>query len=247
MLGYPPMSNPSPPASTGFCASCGTALSAGARFCHRCGTAVQSSQTGRRERVAWIIAGAAMLVLVAVVLWRGGSIQPAAAPDMAGGQAGGGALGGGGGAGGGQAPDISNMSPEERFERLWDRVIRAAESGDTTTVAQFAPMALGAYDLLPQVNTDLRFHAALIRLAINDYSAARALADTILREAPGHLFGYIIRGEAADRENQLQALNQSYRDFLDHYDEEQRAGRTEYEGHKPLIEDFRTRARAAAR
>lgn len=188
--------------------------------------------------MAWAVAGVAIAVLIAVVLWRRGTLQPAATPDMA--NPGGGQVQ----RGSGQAPDISNLTPVERFERLWDRVIRAAEAGDTATVARFSPMALGAYDLLPEVNVDLRFHAALIRLAIHDFSAARALADTILREAPGHLFGYIIRGEAADRENQLQALNQSYRDFLAHYNEEQRAGRPEYEGHKPLIEDFRTRARA---
>ena len=60
-----------------------------------------------------------------------------------------------------RAPDISNMSPEERFLRLWDRVERAASNGDTTTVRQFAPMALGAYAQLPSADNDQRFHAAL--------------------------------------------------------------------------------------
>ena len=145
----------------------------------------------------------------------------------------------------GQPPDINAMSPQERFDRLWDRVIRAAEAGDTGTVARFSPMALAAYAQVPEVNTDLRFHAALIQLAIGAYSPALALADTILRESPGHLFGYILRGEAADRQNRLQELNRSYRDFLSHYDAELRAGRPEYDGHKPLLDSFRTRARAA--
>jgi hypothetical protein len=137
------------------------------------------------------------------------------------------------------------MSPEERFERLWDRVMRASEAGDTGTVTRFSPMALGAYSMLPAANPDLRFHAALIHLAIGDYPRGLALADTILAEAPGHLFGYLIRGNAADRRNQVADLERSYRDFLASYDAEMRSGRPEYDGHKPLLDDFRTRAEAS--
>ena len=122
---------------------------------------------------------------------------------------------------------------------------RASENGDTLTVLQFAPMALGAYALLDSTNNDLRFHAALIHLAGADFPGALALADTILATAPGHLFGYLIRGEAADRQNQAGALAQSYRDFLAHYEAEMRAGRGEYAEHRPILDDFRVRAEAS--
>jgi hypothetical protein len=145
----------------------------------------------------------------------------------------------------GRAPDISAMSPEERFDRLFDRVVRAGENGDTLTVRQFAPMALGAYAMLDSSSSDLRFHAALIQLAVGDFPGALALADTILAQAPGHLFGYLIRGEAADRQNKVEALNRSYRDFLAHYDAELRSGRKEYAEHKPVLDDFRIRAEAS--
>jgi hypothetical protein len=176
-------------------------------------------------------------VLSVVVLWRGGALRPAPAPEMAnpGSEAG----------GAGRPPDISNMSPEERFERLWDRVMRASEAGDTGTVARFSPMALGAYSMLPSADADQRFHAALLHLAIEDYPAASALADTILSQSPGHLFGYVIRGDVADRENKLKPLNQAYRDFLSHYDAELKSGRPEYTDHKPLLDSFRTRAQAS--
>ncbi len=227
------------PVQTGSCSSCGAELAPGARFCHRCGTPAGTSGRARRERIAWLVAGIAILALGLAILWRGGAIRPAPPPDMAN-------PGGAGPAGlPARAPDISNMSPEERFDRLFTRVMGAAESGDTTTVAQFSPMALGAYAMLPATNADLRFHAAMIRIAIGEYPGALALADTILAQSPGHLFGYLIRGEAADRRNQVDELNRAYREFLAQYDSEMRSGRPEYADHRPLIDDFRTRARAS--
>jgi hypothetical protein len=121
----------------------------------------------------------------------------------------------------------------------------AVEKGDSQTVTQFTPMALGAYDMLDTVNADARYHAAMLHLTLGDFPAALALADTIQRGAPGHLFVDIIRGEAGDRQNDTTLLNRSYRDFLDHYDGELKAGRVEYEEHRPVLDDFRTRAKAS--
>lgn len=226
------------PADAGSCPACHQPLSPGARFCHRCGATVRDSRRGR-ERLAWIVAGVAVLTTVGLLLWRVGSFRPAAAPEM----------GNAGNATGlrGQAPDISGMSPEQRFEALFDRIERAGANGDTLTVRQFSPMALGAYAMLDSTSNDLRFHAALIDLGVGDFAAALALADTIQHQVPGHLFGYLIRGEAADRQNDTAALNRSYRDFLTHYDAELRAGRTEYAGHQPIVDDFRIRAMASAK
>lgn len=176
------------------------------------------------------------------ILWRGGAFHPAAPPDMANVGNVGAAPGGGPT---GPAPDISSMSPRERFDRLFERVVRASEAGDSVTVVQFAPMALGAYAQLDAVDTDARYHAAMIDLAVRDFPGAEALADTILAGAPGHLFAYLIRGEAADRQNNAAALTRSYQDFLDHYDAEMRAGRVEYAEHRPALDDFRTRAKAS--
>jgi hypothetical protein len=186
------------------------------------------------------VAGLAIVALSLVFLLRGGALRPAPAPEMAN-------PGNAGGASGipGQPPDISNMSPEERFNRLFDRVMRAAESGDSATVAQFSPMTLAAYGMLPEPTADLRFHAAMVRLATADYDGALALADTILSRSPGHLFGYVIRGEAADRRSRMEDLTRSYRDFLDHYDAELRSGRPEYDDHKPVLDNFKTRAEAS--
>jgi hypothetical protein len=144
-----------------------------------------------------------------------------------------------------RAPDISAMSPRERFDRLFDRVMRGAEGGDSVTVARFGPMALGAYRLLDTIDLDARYHAAMLHIVLGEPGAAKALADTILAEAPGHLFGYVVRGEAADRQNDTTLLSASYREFLAHYEAEMKRGRVEYVEHRPVLDDFRTRARAS--
>ena len=228
-------------ADTGSCPACKATLSPGARFCHRCGAPTgAAATTARRERVAWVLAGAAVLLALVVVVWRIGGARPAV-PDMANA----GNIQSVGGQPAGRAPDISAMSPRERFDRLYERVVRAAEAGDSLTVVQFAPMALGAYALLDTVNADARYHAAMIQLSVGEVAAALALADTISATAPEHLFADIVRGEAADRGNDTAGLARAYQRFLDHYDRELRAGRIEYQEHRPILDDFSTRARAS--
>lgn len=74
--------------------------------------------------------------------------------------------------------------------------VRAAERGAKATVSRFGPMALMAYAQLDWVNADARYHAALLQVHTGDMTGPAALADTILKEHPGHLFGYLIRGTA---------------------------------------------------
>jgi hypothetical protein len=145
------------------------------------------------------------------------------------------------------APDISNLTPRERFDKLFDRIMRAAETGDAGSVERFAPMALSAYGMLEakEVDADARYHAALIRLHTGDVDGASALADTILKQQPGNLFGLIVRGTIARFKQDQKALNQTYTDFLAHYDAESKAKRPGYEAHQRAIEQFLKDARAA--
>ena len=94
----------------------------------------------------------------------------------------------------GTPPDISNMSPKERYDRLYNRVMRAAETGDQATVAQFTPMTVMAYQQLDSIDADARFHMAMLLLHTGQVPGAVAEADSILKFSPGHLFGYMIRG-----------------------------------------------------
>jgi hypothetical protein len=141
-----------------------------------------------------------------------------------------------------RAPDISAMSPRERFDRLFNRIMQAAERGESAQVEQFTPMALGAYEQLDTRDVDARYHAAVIHLQAGNITGARALADTILAEAPRHLFGYVIQGTAARIQRDLPAQARAERDFLAHVRSELAANRVEYLEHKLVLDEFRQEA-----
>lgn len=223
------------------CTACGAELSPGARFCHRCGDPVAGVVRREKERRAWIVAGSVAALLLGIIGWsiaRGA--KPVAPPDMANpGSA------RGEGAPTGPAPDISQMTPEERYARLFDRVTRAAQSGDSTEVATFTPMALGAYSQLPTISNDDRFHAAMLHFMSGDLPGALALADTIQQDVPDHLFSSLIRATIAEARNDTVGVNRSYRDFVTHYPAEIGAGRQEYADHQALIDQFKASADSA--
>ena len=222
------------------CVRCRAPLSAQARFCHRCGHPVGvGGRASSSERSAWIFAGTLSAVLVSVIVYNVVSQDPAPRiPDMANA----GAVAGDSTPSMAAAPDISQMTPRERFDRLYNRIMQAAERGDTTEVRRFTPMALGAYAQLDTVDVDARYHAAVIHLQTGDIAAAHALADTILEQAPDHLFGYLVRGTAATLSDDPGARTQTEREFLRRYDREMAAGRPEYRDHAPVIEEFRKTA-----
>lgn len=222
------------------CTACGASLSPRARFCHRCGHPAAGVIRRQAERRAWALAAGLATLLVAVILWfmiRGA--KPAAAPDMA----------NAGSASGNltrPAPDISSMTPQERFTRLFERITRAAQSGDSAEVAAFVPMALGAYGQLPGITNDDRFHAAMIHFMIGDFPGALALADTIEQSVPHHLFAPLIRGTVAEAQSDTAALTRNYAAFRQNYPVELQAGRQEYSDHQELLEQFKRSADSAA-
>jgi hypothetical protein len=143
---------------------------------------------------------------------------------------------------GGAPPDISQLTPRQRFDRLYDRIVRGLEQNDSTTVLRFAPMAFSAYAQLDTVDALARFDVGTLRATLGDLPAATALADTILAQAPHHLFGYMLRGTVADMQGDKAALEQNYRSFLANYDAELKSGKPEYRIHQPLVDDFHERA-----
>lgn len=217
------------------CPACRADLWPGARFCHLCG-ATAKPITARNERTVWLVVGGLVLISVAgVAYWVGRETPAATAPSM-------GNEGNARGRPQTKAPDISSLSPRQRFDRLFQRI---AESQSSDTIMMFAPMALGAYQQLDQVDIDARFHAATVHLIVGELAQAKALADTIAAAEPTHLFAQLIRGEAAKQENDEKTLAKSYAAFLAAYDAETKAGRKEYLEHQPWLDEFRTRAQAA--
>lgn len=219
------------------CRACHAPLDAAARYCHRCGRAVTS---GVGERAPWIVAWAFVAIALAGIAWfvLGRSAGPSA-PDMA--NAGNASGAPGAGAGGGQPPDITQMTPRERFLRLHDRIMSAAAGGDTATALRFAPMALQAYGMLDRIDADARYHAGAIHVQLGQYPEALALADTIQADAPRHLLGSLLRLEVAQaRRNQAEAAR-ARTTFLADFDTELKTGRPEYQEHRAMLDDLRQR------
>src|SRR5215210_2522448 len=188
------------------CPSCSAVVTPGAKFCHRCGTGIGSGTAAVREprnALPWIVAALAFLALFAMAAGRGFNTTRGSAIDGSQNalpQAGlddRGAVSPDERAVGVRAPDISNLSPQERADRLYNRVMLLASQGKVDSVQFFAPMALTAYQMLAPLNADQRYDMGRIGEVVGAIPLAKAQADTILRENPNHLLGLILEARLA--------------------------------------------------
>ena len=184
-----------------FCSECGTRLDVGARFCHQCGVPVAGGGGGRSGAarsatapggvprvVAWSVPALAIFALLVIILAKAGSTD---VPPTAGAP-------GGTPLGMGRAPDISSLSPQERADRLFNRVMRLVSEGHADSAAFFGPMALGAFEALTPHTAHVRYDMGLVALVTKQVDLATAQADTILAERPTHLLGLALAARAAD-------------------------------------------------
>ncbi len=219
------------------CHACGAALTSTARFCHKCGAQVAGGQaSGWRAGLPWSVAGAALGALLTVVALR---------------------LGGSSGDGSREArdenapasrlspPDISQMSPEERATRLYNRVMMLHTQGKPDSAEFFLPMALQAYAMLPALDVDARYHIGVLDLTGGNPVAALAQADTIRRAVPTHLFAFMLRARALELERDSAGARRAYRDFLAHEAAERTRQRPEYSEHAENLDAFHGQATAA--
>ncbi len=202
-----------------------------------------ASGASASSRTPWLVAGILIILLLAVIianLMPGKEDQPRRA-DMA--NVGNAPPGGAvpeGPAATGAPPDIASLTPQERFVRLSDRVLRAFASGDSATAMTFAPMAVAAYGMLPDVDAALRYRAASIQARTGDFPAALALADSMLAASPDHLLGLLVRGEVAKRQGDTTRLNAARQSFDAAYDNEiARQDRPEYQEFRADLDEFR--------
>lgn len=143
---------------------------------------------------------------------------------------------------GARPPDISQMSPEERANRLFNRVMILAEAGKTDSVQFFLPMALGAYAQLPSLDADARYHVGMLQLAGGDPNSALAEADTIRQSIPTHLFIYMLQAHAYNELGNKAQEQRAYTDFLRHETAEVALKRSEYEEHRTPLTSFHAEA-----
>lgn len=174
------------------------------------------------------------MALILVIVWKA---QPAAQPGPA---AAAQEAPFAGGAGNGTPPDLSTMTPREQFDRLYNRIMSASEQGDTATANRFSPMAMTAYQNLPaaDVDADARYHMAMLKLHTGDVKGAQALADSILKIQPNHLFGFVLNAGIARFEKDDAKLRRNYSAYLKALDAEMKAGRPEYQDHKTMLDSF---------
>src|SRR5438132_11378355 len=220
------------------CHACGAPLAATAKFCHKCGAPVGSAPAaGWRVGLPWGVAGAALGTLLTVVVLRLGSsagdgrretsddTAPAARRPP---------------------PDISQMSPEERATRLYNRVMTLHSQGKADSAEFFLPMALQAYAMLPALDIDGRYHIGVLDLTGGDYAGALAQADSIHRAVPSHLFAFMLRARAFELRHDAAGARRAYAEFLRNEAAERARQRPEYAEHADNLDAFHTQATQVA-
>lgn len=251
------------------CTACGNEIPAGGRFCNQCGApaaAAAAPGAGKQtlegaapaaprgagaatatagrpgSTLPWVIAALAVLAVVIVLLMP--NPEPATPPQ---GQvaAGGPASAGAGQFGDASAVDLSSMTPRERADRLFNRVMENVSAGDSTQARFFLPMALAAYAEVPDLNADGHYHMAVLHLAGGDPAAARASADSILAEAPTHLFGLFTAAQAEQGLGNDEAARVLFRRFQESFEAESALARTEYTEHQAVMPLMQEEAAAA--
>jgi tetratricopeptide (TPR) repeat protein len=203
-----------------------------AAFCPHCGHAVTTGNQG-----AWIAAAAVVLACalgIAFVLLRP---RPVPRPDMGDGSA----LP----APTRPAPDISTLTPRQGFDLLYDRVMAAAQKGDSVTMVRLTEHALGAYTQIGRPDADARYHLAVLHAQVGQFPEALALADSILAADPRDLLGLLVRGTVAELEKDAAALARARRDFLASWPGRD-LKRTDYQDHQAVLDAFRAAAEAKA-
>jgi double zinc ribbon protein len=216
-----------------ICAGCRSQLAPGARFCHRCGTAVGTAPAPASKANAalpWGVAAIAVLAFIAYAAGQrfGGTRAPSApaqatgAPDAP-------------AEGVVRAPDISQMSPREQADKLFDRVMRYASEGKPDSVQFFAPMAMSAIQRLAPLDPHLHYDYGLIAVVSGDEPAAVAQADTILRDNPTHLLGLILASRAAGMRSDQKAQADYDRRLIAADPAERAKGLEEYRDHQSDI------------
>lgn len=212
------------------CPECGARLAPEDRYCPECGSAVAGEARGRTH---WWIAAAAALVVVLILLIperaeRAGPL-PAVDPE----------------AGTPLGPDMGFTGDMRRdADRLFNRVMAAAEQGQTAEVNQFMPMAIQAYEAVPDLDHDGLFHLAILYLTAGSHGMAVATAEDILEDEPGHILGLGVAGSAAAEAGDHPAAMAYFRRLLDAYPTEVGRQIPEYLHHEVMLEEYQRIARA---
>ena len=233
-----------------FCPACGAEVRPAARFCHRCGAGMDGQRpaaggggaggaaSSASTVLPWTVAGIALLCLLAFIVGQNFRKAPAPAAAPAAGPVAGGAPG--------RAPDISQMGPEERADRLFQRVMTYVGEGKTDSVQFFSPMAIQSMQALAPLDAHRRYDLGLLGMVSGDAAMARAQADSILSAAPNHLLGLILAMRTSGMQLDSAARRSYVTRFIEVVDRERASGKQEYVDHGPDIDAALREARGGA-
>ncbi len=121
-----------------------------------------------------------------------------------------------------------------------------ASQGKSDSVLFFAPMAISSYLMLAPMNADQRYDLGRVAEVSGALPLARAQADTILQQNPGHLLGLILASRVASLDKR--AADQKALDarLLAGFQAEMAKRLPEYERHEDDINNAMTEVRRAA-
>lgn len=135
-----------------------------------------------------------------------------------------------------RAPDISSLTPRERADRLYDRMMRLASENKNDSVQFFAPMALSAYESLGPLDLDLRYDFGRVAEISGKLDIAQAQADSILRQNPTHLLGLILAEHVATLQGNSAKRQELTRRIVQVEPAEMKKGLDEYTRHRGDID-----------
>ena len=230
------------------CRDCQAALPTGARFCNNCGTPTGSraSASGDGSKLPWIIAGGALVLLIAIIAWPAlkGDDQPEADGRVPIGQMEESLEGAGTET---TAPGPLTGTPREQADRLFNRIMAEREGGDTAQAKFFLPMALQAYQNASPLDEDGYYHLSLLQILGGDFKTARATAEKILATSPNHLLGLSAAASAARAAGDNAAARKFYQRFLSAYDAESKVQKQEYVDHGNMLPTLKAEAEQAVK
>ena len=242
-----------------FCNQCGSQIAASGKFCNECGakadgvpvasaggvspgttSAPAAKRTDAPEAVAdtpggqslpWWIAGVAMFAVIFMFGLQMVRPGPAAGPTIGSS----GAATAGGAPGTGAPPDISNMTPGEAADRLFNRVMGSISAGDSAAAQQFMPMAIAAYQRARPLTLDGLFHLSMLNRTAMNLEAALDVALEVVERDPNHLLGLAAAAEAAIELGLPDEAETHYRQILVIFDEESQRPLEEYDMHSQIV------------
>lgn len=209
-----------------------------ASFCHDCGFSIDgvAPRVGAGTVSPWLRWGIPGAAVIALLLLSLRTDNRAAEPPSSRAAP---------GPGSASPPDISSMSPGERADRLFNRVMQLWSEGKADSATFFAPMAVAAFEAVSPMTAHTRYDLGLVALVAGEVERASAQSDTILATRSNHLLGLALAARVADTRGDSVGAHAARRRLVAAEKAELAAGLPEYRDHeadlRAMIDSARSR------